>query len=469
MLTHDRGAPRAPSLLPPAALCAAAAVASLLLPATLAYDPWAWLVWGREVGRGALDTTGGPSWKPLPVLVTTAFAPLGPALAVALWAAVARFAGLMAIVGAHRLARRLGAPSSAAVVAAGLVVLTPDGGPRFLRLVAEAHAEPATAALALFALERAVAGHRLAALGLVGAVSLLRPEAWPFLLAAAAWVWVRDPARRGVVVALLVAVPVLWFGADWWGSGSPLHGADAAQVVADEPIGDRLRLAAERAWRSVSLPVWPAAALSAAVALGRRDRAVLAIAGGALGWMAVVVAMAAVMGYAALSRFFLPSAATLCVLAALSVVPVGQALRRIPSRAAARAVGALVVIACVPSLWARAGALDELALEVRERHRVAETLESAIAGAGGRTEVLACGPVALDPSGEAGPMRPALAWWLDLPLHAVERPTGRGVATTFARAGGDVDRGLAASGATRLAVTSEWVVWTICSAPSTGR
>ena len=47
----------------------AIAAASLLLPWALAFDPQAWVVWGRDVGRLALDTRGGPSWKPLPVVV----------------------------------------------------------------------------------------------------------------------------------------------------------------------------------------------------------------------------------------------------------------------------------------------------------------------------------------------------------------------------------------------------------------
>ena len=50
------------------------AALSLLLPWALAFDPLAWLVWGREIGRLALDTTTGPSWKPFPVLFTAPFA-----------------------------------------------------------------------------------------------------------------------------------------------------------------------------------------------------------------------------------------------------------------------------------------------------------------------------------------------------------------------------------------------------------
>ena len=43
---------------------------SLLIPSTPSYDPWAWIVWGREIVHLNLQTTGGPTWKPLPVIFT---------------------------------------------------------------------------------------------------------------------------------------------------------------------------------------------------------------------------------------------------------------------------------------------------------------------------------------------------------------------------------------------------------------
>jgi hypothetical protein len=54
-----------------------AAAASLLLPWSLAFDPQAWVVWGRDVLRLDLDTRSGPSWKPLPVLIATPLALAG--------------------------------------------------------------------------------------------------------------------------------------------------------------------------------------------------------------------------------------------------------------------------------------------------------------------------------------------------------------------------------------------------------
>ena len=62
---------------------------SLLIPSTPSYDPWAWLVWGREIIHANLHTTGGPTWKPLPVVFTTILALFGKAQP-DLWLVIAR-------------------------------------------------------------------------------------------------------------------------------------------------------------------------------------------------------------------------------------------------------------------------------------------------------------------------------------------------------------------------------------------
>ncbi|CAA9488976.1 MAG: hypothetical protein AVDCRST_MAG30-1224, partial [uncultured Solirubrobacteraceae bacterium] len=88
--------PRAPVLI---AACLAAAALSLLAPWALAFDPYAWLVWGREIAGGTLDTSAGPSWKPLPVLVTTPLSLAGGAAPEA-WLVVARAGALLGLAGA---------------------------------------------------------------------------------------------------------------------------------------------------------------------------------------------------------------------------------------------------------------------------------------------------------------------------------------------------------------------------------
>jgi hypothetical protein len=117
-----------------AAVCLALAALSLLGPSQPSYDPWAWLVWGRDLAHLSLDTTAGPSWKPLPVVFTTVFAPfslLDERIPPALWMVVARAGGLLATVFAFKIAARLAGGSaarrwSAGIVAAGGLLLAPE-------------------------------------------------------------------------------------------------------------------------------------------------------------------------------------------------------------------------------------------------------------------------------------------------------------------------------------------------------
>ena len=148
--------------------CLGLAALSLLLPSQPAYDPMAWLVWGREIAHGGLDTAGGSSWKPLPVLFTVAFAPLSAlddSIPPALWMVVARTGALLALALAFRLVFRLagGGPAGAAggAAAAAALFLLPD----WLQFVAHGSEAPWAVALMLWAVERHMDGARRARSG----------------------------------------------------------------------------------------------------------------------------------------------------------------------------------------------------------------------------------------------------------------------------------------------------------------
>ena len=84
--------------------CVALAGLTLLGPSAPTYDPWSWIIWGREIAHFDLVTTGGPSWKPLPVVFTTVFSLFG-SWAPDLWLVVARAGAIAAVVpGLPRLA-----------------------------------------------------------------------------------------------------------------------------------------------------------------------------------------------------------------------------------------------------------------------------------------------------------------------------------------------------------------------------
>ena len=63
-------------------------------------------MWGREIVHLNLQTTGGPSWKPLPMIFTMLFALFGKA-APDLWLVVARAGAVMAVVMVFKLCVRI--------------------------------------------------------------------------------------------------------------------------------------------------------------------------------------------------------------------------------------------------------------------------------------------------------------------------------------------------------------------------
>ena len=116
---------------------------SLLLPSAPTYDPFAWIIWGREIAHLDLNTVNGPSWKPLPVVVTTITAPLGEASPY-IWVAVARAGTIAGVVLAGLLAARPRAPPPASSRRPRLVAM-----PWYLRNGAMGNSEGIMVALVL--------------------------------------------------------------------------------------------------------------------------------------------------------------------------------------------------------------------------------------------------------------------------------------------------------------------------------
>jgi hypothetical protein len=310
------------------AACLALASLSLLLPSEPSYDPWAWLVWGREIAHLELDTSGGPSWKPLPVAPLAVVAPLGDDLSVALWVVLARAGVLLALVLAFRLAGRLAGGSAAqralaGTVAAVALALTPD----WFQFAAHSSEAPLAVALMLWGVERHLEGRRGQALALGALVSLMRPELFPFLALYAVWLWRAEPERRRLVAVLMVVIPLTWLVPEWIGSGDPLNGGSQARSEphwslsrADQPW---LR-ALERAHNHSGLAIEVLAAAAIALALARRELAVLALAAATATEGALFVAMTQA-GFSGNPRYVLPALAVACVLAGVGAARTAEA------------------------------------------------------------------------------------------------------------------------------------------------
>ncbi len=220
------------------------AALSLLIPSTPSYDPWAWLVWGKEIVHLDLHTTGGPSWKPLPMLFTTVFGVFGRAQP-DLWLVVARAGAVMSVGMVFKLAWRLTrdlvagtaapvgfyrrlaliAPLLAGVIAAGSLVNS--GG--FISDNALGYSEGLATALALIAVDSFMDGARQRAFVFGFFAALDRPELWFFWGPYGLYLFWRDPGARKLVIGLFALIPVLWFLPELWGSGHLLRGVTRAQ------------------------------------------------------------------------------------------------------------------------------------------------------------------------------------------------------------------------------------------------
>jgi hypothetical protein len=422
------------------AACLGLAGVSLLLPSEPSYDPLAWLIWGRELAQFHLDTNGGPSWKPLPVVLTTLFAPLDKvdhSLPPDLWMVVARAGSLLALAFAFRLARRLAGGGAAGVlagaVAAMALFLTPD----WFQFSAHGSEAPIAVALMLWAIERHLDARPGHAVVLGTLACLLRPELVPFLGLYGVWVWRAEPRLRPLLTGVLVLLPVAWIGPDWIGSGMPLDGGVQARSqpawslsLAEHPW---LR-ALQRVHNHAGVPLEALAAVAVAVAPVRRRAAVLVLAGAALAEVALFVAMTQA-DFSGNPRYVLPALAVWSVLAGVGAGRLAQGFvefwsicadfstsprTRRPRSALAGVVAVVVVLGFGAHVFLdkRVVRLRDEAKEVGQRMELHRDLALAVQRAGGAARVKALGWATTNRA-----LQTRLAWELGVPMELTESLT----------------------------------------------
>lgn len=404
------------------------AALSLLAPFAPVFDPWGWLVWARELGHLDLDTSAGPSWKPLPVLVAVPFAWASDA-APDIWLFIARFGWLAVAPLAGALAWRLeGSGGCRAAVAAALAalgtLLLHDPFTPWARQFAGGLTEPLLCALALGAVLAALGRRPALAGGLAWLACLIRPEAWPFA-AAYALREVRAGRLRALPVGLAAAlVAALWFGPDLLGAGDALEGARRAREGTGSPPVEALEVLG-RAAELVPALLWAGALAAGALAFAAvrtgsdsaRERAIAVLAAGALAWIALVAVLAAA-GYAGLPRFMAPAATIACVLGGVGLVRLAGALRVARARGrgarvAAPVLAALVLAAGLVDVGARVERVPDQIADARDFGEGVEELFALAASEG--EAIRACPPVATSDL----LVQTALAWRLELPLSGV--------------------------------------------------
>jgi hypothetical protein len=440
---------------------------SLLIPSTPSYDPWAWLVWGREIVHLNLQTTGGPTWKPLPVIFTTLFAPFGRA-APDIWLAVGRAGAVMAVAMVFKLCVRLtrqlmgrsepdpgsfarvgayGPPVLAGVVASiGLVFA---GG--FITASALGYSEGLMTAVVLIAVERHLDGERRQAFVFGFFAALDRPEIWLFWGPYGLWLWWTDPGARKLVIGLFALIPVLWFMPEYWGSGHFFRGVTRAHTPrSNSPAFAKCPFCTElvkHAWPTVPFRIKVAAILAMAVAAFQlwranrsrpglslasvRERGLAAIAvAGLLGfaWWILIAAMTQA-GFSGNDRYLVLGAALIELAGGIgwgwAAFEAGRALPRLvrPIRAAGirlRAAMVPVALAVVAVVFALVPTWIGGLVHLSRAHRalVYQALlrtdaAAAVSRLGGPAAVLRCGTVMTE-----GFQVPMVAWQLG--VHTLE-------------------------------------------------
>jgi hypothetical protein len=393
--------------------CLALAAFSLLLPSTPTYDPWAWIIWGREITQLDLVTTDGPSWKPLPALFTVPFALFGDA-APSLWLVVARAGGLLGLAFAYRVARRLGGPVAGAAAVGALVL-----APWYVKNAALGNSEGLMAAAVLGAIDRHLAGQRRQAYGLGLAAALLRPEAWPFFGLYGLWLVWRERAALKLVAPGFASLPLLWFGPELWGSGNLNRASDRAQqpnanspAFAEHPALEVLGNAAAM----VTVPVGIAFGLLVAGVVLRRPaaaanaRILAALAGIAVAWLAIVALMTS-NGFSGNQRYLVMPVTLAVVVACVGAGWAVRELRGLRGRPLL-AVAAVAALAFTAPYWGGAvGVFDRLGYQAQ----LLDDLERSVADAGGAEAIRGCGT----PSTGAF-LVTTVAWQLGLHAELVE-------------------------------------------------
>ena len=301
-----------------AAGCLALAVASLAFHAAPTYDPWAWVVFGREIvvpslGLGAIAARAGNRSGGAVRRAAGAVRRGGASL----WLVVVRTAGLAAMVLAFRLAARVGGLAAGAIAA--LALLACDN---WLRFLSAGDSSRCGRVLLLGAIELHLRGRRGAAFLLGALVGLAQPEVRPLLGAYAVYLARSDAALvagrgrhpghdRPVDRARLI------------GSGDPLRTFHSAQVSGEPHALQRtgapwLGLVRD-AGAIAPAPVWIGTLSALALWLRNRDRTVAALALVAAAWTLPTV-IGTALGYPAVPRYLFEPVAICCVLGGIGLV-----------------------------------------------------------------------------------------------------------------------------------------------------
>jgi hypothetical protein len=374
-------------------LLAIATVAVLWARTRPGFDPYGWLVWGHQTLTGSLDTNAAPSWKPLPYLFTVPFALFGH-YELWLWMIVSVAVSLSGVFFAGAIAYRLTGPEhrGAALIAAVFAGVALMGIADYWHYILSFQSDPMIVALCLGGAYMHLTGRYRWAFVFGALAALGRPEVWPFVGLYAIWCWRAVPSMRWLLIAGAAAILLLWFGVPALTSRSPF-------VAANNAMGSGRRLHDNQVFGTIGRffalhepGVWLAALVAAGLAVWRRERVLLVLAGAATAWVVIEVAFA-LHGWPGLGRYMFEAAG---VMVALAGAAVGRLLVEGPSlsrlgRGLAIALVAIVVASLVPSAVSRARTERRDLHVQRARTTKLNRLSTVVSKYGGPGRFRACG------------------------------------------------------------------------------
>lgn len=397
----------------------AAGIFTLIWQGAPTYDPWAWIIWGREIVQGDLVTTTGPSWKPLPMVFTIPFALFGKAEP-DLWLWVSRAFALMGLVAAGQLAMRLGGRLAGAVAVIALATT-----PLYYAYGIQGSSEGMLVLVCCLAATEWLDGRRNHAFWWLVAAALLRPEVWPYV-ALVGLERLRDrPQRLWWVGAAGLLVIAAWLIPEKIGSGAYFRAATRANAPNPDSAAFAAHPSLEVLGSMGNLLLWlPAIALIATVLIGgwawqarldalprRVIREAAFLTGAALVWVLIVAAMTE-GGYAGNPRYL---AAPLGLFVPVAIGGLAWAVRLLADRGIGivgelLVVGALVVIV-LNGATRLPNRTDEIAYQAQNRVELTRLEHDPKM----RAAILGCEPIGTHPL-----MIPPVAWTFGLHLNELQ-------------------------------------------------
>jgi hypothetical protein len=360
------------------------------------YDPYGWLIWGYQTLHGSLNLGGAPSWKPFTYVFTVPYSIFGH-YALHLWMVTSVSIALAGAVFGGRIAYRLTAaegdsrwaPIVAAVVAGAAVL----GIQEYFHYVLSVQSDPMLVTCCLAAIDMFLC-RRLAWAWWIGVLAGLgRPEVWPFLVVYGIWLFLKRPNLRWMIYAAAIITLFLWFGVPTITNGKPDIAGQLALKSPRELHSNKVAGTIDRVKALNYWPVWLGALVAVGLAVWRRNRTVLVLAGMVVAWVVIEIAFV-LHGFPGVPRYLFEPAGLAGVLAGVAIgwllLDASRFSRALPSWAGIP-VAVILLAVMIPQGISQARAEHKDISHERARTVEINKLGAAIAALGGPSRILSCG------------------------------------------------------------------------------